>query len=143
MNRSKIINNPAYKKAWNKAGAYLKDSRRMNVLVVQATAKANKQISALSGIRESLLASLRLMKAYANGLYREIPWQSLLMIVASIIYFVMPVDTIPDFILGFGLVDDAAVLGWTIKTFKSDIDKFILWEQGIEPIHRSPLSSDD
>jgi uncharacterized membrane protein YkvA (DUF1232 family) len=51
-----------------------------------------------------------------------------MMIVASVIYFVMPIDLVPDFIVGFGLLDDAALLGWTMKTFSADIDGFLEWE---------------
>jgi uncharacterized membrane protein YkvA (DUF1232 family) len=50
------------------------------------------------------------------------------MIIAAIVYFVMPLDLIPDFLAGFGFVDDAAVLGWTVKTLSSDIDAFTEWE---------------
>lgn len=77
----------------------------------------------------SLMACVRLIKAYANGSYRKIPWTSLLMIVASVVYFVMPVDLIPDFLAGFGLLDDAALLGWTIRTFAADIAAFVQWER--------------
>ena len=74
------------------------------------------------------MTCLRLVKAYSNGTYREIPWQSLLMIIASIIYFVMPADLIPDLIAGVGYLDDASLLAWTISSFASDIDKFEEWE---------------
>ena len=76
------------------------------------------------------MACFRLLRAYAKGSYREIPWQSLLIIIASVIYFVMPLDAIPDFLVGLGYVDDAALLGWTIKSVSSDIDDFTTWEQG-------------
>jgi len=36
---------------------------------------------------------------------------------------------IPDFILGLGLIDDAALLGWVLSSVKSDIDHFIAWER--------------
>lgn len=74
------------------------------------------------------MALFRLIKAYATGTYREIPWNSLVMIIASVIYFVMPIDLIPDFIPALGLLDDAALLAWTIKTFSEDIDAFLEWE---------------
>lgn len=75
-----------------------------------------------------MTACFRLIRAYAKGTYRDIPWYSIVMIVASVIYFVMPIDLIPDFLVGFGLLDDAALLGWAVKTFSSDIDHFLEWE---------------
>jgi len=45
-----------------------------------------------------------------------------------LIYFVSPIDIIPDFLLG-GLVDDALVLGLIIKQVTSDLDKYREWEE--------------
>ena len=74
------------------------------------------------------VACLRLLRAYATGQYRDITWGSLISIIASVIYFVMPIDLVPDFLLAFGFIDDAALLGWIIGSVKSDIENFIEWE---------------
>ncbi|MEH7356902.1 DUF1232 domain-containing protein, partial [Neobacillus drentensis] len=63
-----------------------------------------------------------------KGEYREIPKGSIIMIIATIIYFVSPVDFIPDFIVGLGLFDDAAVIGFAIKQISSDLEKFKDWK---------------
>src|SRR5438128_429822 len=113
-----------YQKAKSKAEEYLKSPDKLGKLVNEATDKAKGKDGPLKEVWDSLMACFRMIKAYANGSYREIPWQSLVMIVASIVYFVMPIDLIPDFIVGLGLLDDVALLGWTIKTFGTDIDAF-------------------
>jgi uncharacterized membrane protein YkvA (DUF1232 family) len=118
----------AFKKAKSKAQDYASNPERLNELIEQASQKANGNKGPLDAVWAQLMACFRLIKAYAKGSYREIPWTSLVMIVASVIYFVMPVDLIPDFILGFGLLDDAALIGWVVKTFSADIDAFIEWE---------------
>lgn len=46
----------------------------------------------------------------------------------SFIYFVSPIDLIPDFILGLGLIDDATVLAWTIRACASDLAAFLACE---------------
>jgi uncharacterized membrane protein YkvA (DUF1232 family) len=118
----------SFQKAKRKAEQYASDPKKLGNLIDQATKKANKSKGRLKAVWDQLSACFRLIKAYGSGSYREIPWSSLVMIVASVIYFVMPIDMIPDVLVGFGLVDDAAVLGWTIRTFGSDIDDFIEWE---------------
>jgi uncharacterized membrane protein YkvA (DUF1232 family) len=81
-----------------------------------------------SEVRGQLKALLRLIRAYANGDYRAISWESLLLIVAAIIYFVSPIDAIPDF-LPIGLVDDAAVIAFVVGMVAEELDDFMEWEE--------------
>ncbi|MGK0249356.1 MAG: uncharacterized membrane protein YkvA (DUF1232 family) [Oleispira sp.] len=118
----------AYSKAKSNAENYVNNPQKLNDLIEVASKKANHKKGPLEAVWIKLMACFRLIKAYAKGTYREIPWTSLVMIVASVIYFVMPVDLIPDFFLFSGFIDDAALLGWTVKTFSSDIDAFVEWE---------------
>ena len=71
----------------------------------------------------------RLVKAYGLGHYREIPWKSLLLITSAIIYFVMPLDILPDLIPGLGLTDDFGILLTVYKSLEGEIDKFLSWEK--------------
>ncbi|WP_224999464.1 YkvA family protein [Cesiribacter sp. SM1] len=74
----------------------------------------------------------RLMKAYANGQYREFPYRSLVKIVAAVIYFVSVADLIPDFIPILGLTDDLAILAWVYSSVKDDLQQFVDWEAAEE-----------
>jgi uncharacterized membrane protein YkvA (DUF1232 family) len=125
-NRAK--DSEAFKKARNKAEEYVSDPEKLNDLIDKASRKANGSKGPLDAVWTQLMACFRLIKAYANGTYRQIPWSSLVMLITAVIYFVMPIDLIPDFILGLGLVDDAAILAWIVKTFSSDIEAFSDWE---------------
>ena len=40
-----------------------------------------------------------------------------------------PVDIIPDTILGIGIIDDLAVLGYCAKMVKEDLDAFRKWRE--------------
>ena len=40
---------------------------------------------------------------------------------AALAYFVLPLDTIPDFLVGFGFTDDMAVLGAVIASIRGNI----------------------
>lgn len=71
----------------------------------------------------------RLIKAYALGQYRDVPWKTILLIVAAIIYFVNPLDLVPDIIPLTGLTDDFAVLLWVYNSVSNEIEKFLAWEK--------------
>ena len=116
----------------NKAKEYLHDKEKLKNLIEEAEVKAKDEKSNKGIVKEmwdSLKEMFELVKAYINGDYRRIPYGSLLMIVGAILYFVMPVDTIPDFLAVLGLTDDAAVIAFTIKKVKKDLDQFIEWKQ--------------
>jgi uncharacterized membrane protein YkvA (DUF1232 family) len=124
----KVEESSSFKAAKNKASDYANDPDKLNDLLDRASRKADAKKGPLSEVWDSLMACLRLLRAYATGQYKDLPWKSLLSIIAAIIYFVMPVDLIPDFIIGLGFIDDAALLGWIINSVKSDIESFIEWE---------------
>ena len=44
------------------------------------------------------------------------------------IYFVSPLDVIPDSIPVLGYIDDALVVGLALKTVRADLDAFMEWE---------------
>ena len=119
----------SFKSARDRASEYANDADKLNRLLNKAARKADSRKGHLSEVWDSLMACFRLLSAYATGQYRDIPWASLVSIIASVLYFVMPVDLIPDFILGLGLIDDAALLGWILGSVKGDIDNFIEWER--------------
>lgn len=113
----------------NKASEYLNNPAKLNQLIDDAKYKAeSRKRGPIKEVLESLMAFFRLVRAYSRREYTEVPWKSLLLIVATILYFLLPTDAIPDWILGLGYIDDAALIGWTMNTVKSDIDGFREWE---------------
>ncbi len=102
-----------------------KDLLNLNQAVEEKIQKSKEKIS---HSLDDLYTLLRLVAAYAGGEYREIAIRSMVSIVAALIYFLSPMDAIPDFVTGFGFIDDMAVLAFVIKTFKQEIDRFIVWE---------------
>jgi len=85
-------------------------------------------------VKEKFFTMGRMMKAYVKGEYRQIPWKPLLLIAAAVIYFVNPIDLIPDWIPGLGLTDDLGILLTVYNAVGHEIEKFIAWEKatGIE-----------
>jgi uncharacterized membrane protein YkvA (DUF1232 family) len=48
--------------------------------------------------------------------------------VVAIIYFVSPIDLLPDWIPLGGFIDDAAVIGFVLKQINTDLEQFLKWE---------------
>lgn len=128
---SKWTNSWAYKRANHAVKSLLASPKKQLVLVERAAQKSEKN-QGKSGLvgqsLESLKVLIRMMTAYARGDYRSIGSDNLVLIVAVIVYFVMPLDTLPDFIAVLGLTDDAALLAWTWGRVKSEVEKFLEWE---------------
>lgn len=53
--------------------------------------------------------------------------KTLLLLTAAILYIVMPLDIIPDVILGLGFIDDAAVLGLIWTLIKKELSQYEKW----------------
>ena len=73
-----------------------------------------------------VMVFVRLTRSYARGEYRDIDRESMIIVVAALLYFLSPVDLIPDFIPG-GLVDDAAVFAFAASRLQEVLDDYIRW----------------
>lgn len=136
----------AYARASSRARAYIDEPEKLQSLAAAAGRKAEARSGPLAAIIAPVKDALRLVRAYAAGSYRDISWRSLLILVSAVVYFVMPVDLVPDFILGLGLLDDAAILAWTLRTLNQDLERFLAWERAeqdpAEPAARTGDSPD-
>lgn len=86
-----------------------------------------KELS-VKAVREKFQVLGRLIVAYARGRYRAIPVKALIAVVAAVVYFLNPIDFIPDALLGIGLTDDFAVLAWVYHSAQKEIEAFLRWE---------------
>jgi uncharacterized membrane protein YkvA (DUF1232 family) len=128
---TRILRSVFFSKALGKAGRLSKSRAALLMLVQQVLQKSNQK-----GMRNSLNEAMsqvqllvRMVKSYASGDYRGIASSSFVKVVASLIYFVSPIDLIPDFLPIIGLADDLALLAWLFKTLDNEIQKFNVWEK--------------
>ncbi|GAB5534402.1 MAG: hypothetical protein Rubg2KO_06510 [Rubricoccaceae bacterium] len=103
---------------------------RLRALANRAGTKLSQQRGSLGSIRSDLPLLIRFVRAYVRGDYRRVPWKALVMAAGALAYFVMPADLIPDFFVGTGFLDDAAVIAYVIKTLRDDLKQFEAWETG-------------
>lgn len=116
-------------KAFEKASKYVSQPGKALGLVDRASRKAEKHPKALAKVKEDLFTLFRLVKAWATGRYRRIPVRSILLAIGAIVYFVWPIDAIPDWIVAAGYLDDAAVIAWVVNGIRKDLGEFRAWER--------------
>lgn len=112
----------------NKATKLLYNVEKTKETLNQAFDKALKNKGAMSEVFHDLKLLLLLVKDYITGAYRSIPFGSVVAVVGAILYFLSPIDFIPDFIMGIGLVDDVFVIGLVLKQIHSDLQKYEKWK---------------
>lgn len=109
----------------SKAKEYANDKEKTGELLKEAMKKAKKK-GPFEEMWDKLQLLFGIIKDWTSGRYTEIPTGSIVMIIIALLYFVSPIDLIPDFIPG-GLIDDAFVLGMVIKQVSSDLEKYREW----------------
>jgi uncharacterized membrane protein YkvA (DUF1232 family) len=74
-----------------------------------------------------------LCAAWWRGEYRAIGSQALVAVVAALVYFLVPLDMVPDWLLGVGLLDDLAVLAWVLRTWDGELQAYRVWREAQSP----------
>ncbi len=127
---SRVIKSIFFKKALEQAVNYARNNQKASELLDKVSLKAKDlhQTENNASFLENLSTLRRMFRAYKQGEYREVPWRSVILVVASLLYFVSPLDFIPDLLPILGLADDIALILWVSNSIKSDIEKFRKWE---------------
>ncbi|UOE37582.1 MULTISPECIES: YkvA family protein [Chryseobacterium] len=87
-----------------------------------------KEAISHKGFLKKIPDIFRMVKLWRKGVY---PAKSMDMILPllGILYVLSPIDLIPDFFIPVvGVLDDLAVLSFTIPKLMKEVDKFLLWE---------------
>ena len=125
----KAIKSSEFQQAKSKAEEYARDPEKAKKLVDEAMKKIKgKNKGPLGEVWMYLTALIRLTRVYFTRQYTDIPWQTIVLAIAALIYFVSPFDLIPDFIPVAGYLDDVAVISFVVESIKTDSDNFLEWE---------------
>lgn len=69
-----------------------------------------------------------LIKDFKEKRYTDIPWRSITLISAAIIYFLNPFDVVPDLFPVIGIADDAVLFATLFKSIQTDLEKYGEWK---------------
>ncbi|MBR5626502.1 MAG: DUF726 domain-containing protein [Thermoguttaceae bacterium] len=115
----------------------------------QLTQKASQWLERFKGsfqgeAGKSLTTSIRMIRAWLTGRYPGISSNAIWILTAALLYFVSPLDAVPDMIPGIGMLDDIFVLGWAMRKISHEVRDFRRWErvqESIETVSRLETSN--
>jgi uncharacterized membrane protein YkvA (DUF1232 family) len=126
LKRRKILD--FFKKSQNRATVILEDKNKAGETIKEALGKAVSNKGNLEGVWAKMVLLFAVAKDYVNGDYTEIPKRSIVAILGGLIYFLSPIDVVPDFIPVLGFVDDVFVLNLVYKQVLKDLEKYKIWK---------------
>ena len=110
------------------ASTLLNDKGKTTNKIQEAIKKATENKGALNNVWDQIQLFFALAKDYTSGTYTDIPKSSIIAIMAGILYFISPLDIIPDFIVGLGFLDDAFILGMVYKKVAKELERYQDWK---------------
>lgn len=125
------LKSKSFQNALRKAAGIATNKEKISELVTSVTDKMSDMDENKKNVNEffgKVKTFLRMLRAYIRGEYRQIPFKSLLMIIGALLYFMMPIDLIPDFIPAMGLADDISILFLVFNSINEDVEAFLDFE---------------
>ncbi len=129
----RLLGKIAYKLFYNEAKKYIDDKKGTDKLLSRTERKARNNRVSLGNVGRKLSLLIQLLKSWVTGEYRDIPYRTIIMLLVGLLYFVSPIDVIPDFLFGFGFIDDAAVIALIFSKIDKDLIKYLEWKKKQRP----------
>jgi len=102
---------------------------RLPAILIAVARKRSSGGGWLTSLGEDLSLSQALCVAWWKGEYRAISKPALVAVVAGLLYFLSPLDAVPDWIPGLGFIDDLAVLSWVMRKWSTELQAFRRWKE--------------
>jgi uncharacterized membrane protein YkvA (DUF1232 family) len=73
---------------------------------------------------KNMIAKVKMLYAMIRDKEFAMAWSSKTMVIAGLLYFISPIDLLPDYIPVLGYIDDAFVLSIVMNAIASEIDRY-------------------
>ena len=111
-----------------KAKAFLADDEKMEKLFRDFEKKL-KLIPKIGKRASDVAVLLSMLRAYIKKQYTDVSIATIIAAVAGLIYVVNAMDVVPEYVLGVGILDDAAILGIILQAMHMDLNKYKKWQK--------------
>lgn len=108
---------------------YEYDPAETKKLLAKALRKSRKHRGPLASVWHQLNLMIGVVADWTTGRYRDIPYATIITLILGITYFVLPVDSVPDFIPGVGFLDDITVLSYIGYAVSRDLERYHRWKE--------------
>ena len=113
----------------DKVQALIKSNVLLEKLLIKVYKAVDNSVQKYADIAERLKVTTRMVDAWRNKHYKNISYSTIFISVLILLYFVSPIDLLPDFIPVIGGLDDAILLTYLLKLIDKEIERFMAWEK--------------
>lgn len=97
-------------------------------LLSRAYASLDASIQKYAALGSRIRVLARLLDAWRLKKYQSVSRSTIFISIMILLYWINPIDLLPDFIPIIGGLDDVLLLNYLLKIIDSEIEKFIKWE---------------
>ncbi|MGT2910922.1 YkvA family protein [Streptococcus cameli] len=118
-------------KGYKKAENILNDDAKVETFLNKLERKM-KWIPFLSQELKSIPILMSMLRSYWKKEYTKVPFRTMVAIVSALLYFLSPIDVVPDWIPVLGQLDDALVISTCWRMVHKDIAAYRQWKKAKE-----------
>lgn len=101
---------------------YYPDKPLTDMEAAQLSEKIDEKVKRNKRSIFKIISHIKALKKYIFD--KNVKWYKKSVVVAALIYFISPVDAIPDFTPLMGFLDDIGVIAWTIRFLGREITDY-------------------
>ena len=119
-----------YDKCATKANKVLSNKKKISKCIRKARKIFERlhNLPRFNALSNNICNFCDLLSDYFDGTYKNLPLSTIVAILAGLLYLVLPIDCLADFIPVLGWLDDAAVLGFVVAAEQNDVKEYLDWK---------------